>query len=73
MIDTFGEFRTFCRDNEFPEDEKSEFQESDKLDFAVGECCPHEGCGKPLYDRVMTDVEVISYHRRREREGERKE
>jgi hypothetical protein len=73
MTKPFGEFATFCRDNEFPEDEKSESHESDKPDFAVGECCPHEGCGKPLYERVMTDIDLIAYHRRRERERERKE
>ncbi len=65
MIDTFGEFRSFYRDFEIPE---TEAEASDKHDFKVGECCPHEDCGKPLYNQIMTDVEIIAYHRRRERE-----
>ncbi len=67
MIDTFGEFRNFCRDYELPEDEESELVGSDKPDFVAGECCPHEGCGKPLFERILTDVELIAFHRRRER------
>jgi plasmid rolling circle replication initiator protein Rep len=66
MIDTFGEFRSFCRDYEPPEDD-TELVESVKPDFVTGECCPHEGCGKPLFERILTDVELIAFHRRRER------
>jgi hypothetical protein len=70
MIDTFGEFRGFCRNFKIPEaadDDAAESEASDKHGFVAGECCPHEGCGKPLYEQVMTDVEMIAYHRRRER------
>ncbi len=67
MIDTFGDFRNFCRDYEPPEDEESETVESAKRDFVAGECCPHPNCGKPLFERILTDVELIAFHRRRER------
>jgi hypothetical protein len=63
MIQTFGEFRTFCRDYELPESESE--SESDKHGFVVGECCPH--CEKPLFERVITHDDLINYHRRRER------
>jgi plasmid rolling circle replication initiator protein Rep len=63
MINTFGEFRTFCRDYELPESEDCE--ESDNYGFVVGECCPH--CEKPLFERVMSHADLINYHRRRER------
>jgi plasmid rolling circle replication initiator protein Rep len=70
MIDTFGDFRKFCRDYEPPEDEESELEGSDKPDFVAGECCPHPSCGKPLFERILTDVELIAFHRRRERFAE---
>ncbi len=62
MIDTFGEFRSFCRDFELPEADE---MESDKVDFVIGECCP--ACSKPLFEQIISDVELIAYHRRRER------
>jgi hypothetical protein len=62
MIDTFGEFRSFYRDFELPEADESE---SDKVDFVIGECCPT--CSKPLFEQIISDVELIAYHRRRER------
>jgi hypothetical protein len=73
MINTFGEFRTFCRDYELPEVEKQDCEESDNHSFVAGECCPHPGCEKPLYERVITHDDLINYHRRRERERERRE
>jgi plasmid rolling circle replication initiator protein Rep len=66
MINTFGEFRSFCRDYELPESE-SESAEADNHGFVVGECCPHPGCEKPLYERVMSHDDIVNYHRRRER------
>jgi hypothetical protein len=66
MIDTFGEFRSFCRDYEPPEDDAAELVESVKPDYVTGECCPHEGCEKPLFERILTDVDLIAFHRRRE-------
>jgi hypothetical protein len=73
MIDTFGEFRQFCRDNKIADDdtddgEGEECNESDKHSFVSGECCPHPGCEKPLFERVITHDDLINYHRRRERE-----
>jgi hypothetical protein len=68
MVDTFGEFRAFCRDYEIPESETSEI-EAEKHDFVVGECCPCDGCDKPLFEQVLTDVEIIAYHRQRESVG----
>ncbi len=65
MINTFGEFRSFCRDYELPESESEDCSESDKHCFVVGECCPH--CEKPLFERVITHGELVDYHRRRER------
>ncbi len=65
MINTFGEFRSFCRDYELPESESESESESDKHGFVVGECCPH--CEKPLFERVMSHDDLINYHRRRER------
>ncbi len=62
MIDTFGEFRSFYRDFELP---KADETESDKVDFVIGECCP--ACSKPLFEQIISDVELIAYHRRRER------
>lgn len=72
MIDTFGEFRTFCRENKIA-DADADVLESDKHEFVVGECCPHFDCEKPLYERVMSDIDLINYHRRREREREFRE
>ena len=66
MLDTFGEFRAFCRDFELPEDENSDI-ESGKHEYVPGECCPCEGCGKPLFESVLTDAELIEHHRRREK------
>jgi hypothetical protein len=71
MIDTFGEFRIFCRENKIADDEAGdddgkECSESDKHVFVVGECCPHPNCEKPLYECVMTDIEEIEFYRRRE-------
>jgi hypothetical protein len=65
MTDTFGEFRAFCRDYEIPEIDTPEI-EAGKHEFVTGECCPCEGCGKPLFERILTDVEMIAHHRRRE-------
>jgi hypothetical protein len=65
MLDTFGEFRAFCRDYEIPESDTPEI-EAGKHEFVVGECCPCEGCGKPLFERILTDVEMIAHHRARE-------
>ncbi len=65
MLDTFGEFRAFCRGFELPEDENADI-EAGKQEFVVGECCPCEGCGKPLFERILTDVEMIAHHRARE-------
>jgi hypothetical protein len=65
MLDTFGEFRAFCRDYELPEDNTPEI-EAGKHEFVTGECCPCEGCDKPLFERILTDVEMIAYHQRRE-------
>jgi hypothetical protein len=67
MIDTFGEFRKFCRKNKIVDD-ALESEESEKSDFVVGECCP--ACSKPLFEQILTDVELIAYHRRRERFAE---
>jgi hypothetical protein len=66
MLDTFGEFRAFCRDYEIPESENSDI-EAGKHEFVAGECCPCDGCDKPLFERILTDVEMIAHHRRRER------
>jgi hypothetical protein len=66
MINTFGEFRSFCRDYELPESE-SESEKSDNHGFVVGECCPHPGCEKPLYELVMSHDDIVNYHCRRER------
>jgi plasmid rolling circle replication initiator protein Rep len=66
MINTFGEFRSFCRDYELPESE-SESEKPDNHGFVVGECCPHPGCEKPLYELVMSHDDIVNYHRRRER------
>jgi hypothetical protein len=65
MTDTFGEFRAFCRDYEIPEIDTPEI-ETGKHEFVTGECCPCEGCDKPLFERILTDVEMIAYHQRRE-------
>jgi hypothetical protein len=65
MLDTFGEFRAFCRDYELPESEIPEI-EAGRLDYVAGECCPCDGCDKPLFERIFTDVEMIAYHKRRE-------
>ncbi len=65
MLDTFGEFRAFCRDYEIPETENVGI-EAGKHEFVTGECCPCEGCDKPLFERILTDVEMIAHHRRRE-------
>ncbi len=65
MLDTFGEFRAFCRGFELPEDENSDI-EAGRQEFVAGECCPCEGCDKPLFERILTDVEMIAHHRRRE-------
>jgi hypothetical protein len=67
MINTFGEFRTFCRDFELPESESESESEADKHVFVVGECCPHPGCEKPLYELVMSHADIVNYHCRRER------
>jgi len=67
MINTFGEFRSFCRDYELPEVENEDCEESDKHIFVVGECCPHPSCEKLLFERVMSHDDLINYHRRRER------
>ncbi len=67
MINTFGEFRSFCRDYELPENENQDCAESDNHEFVSGECCPHPGCEKPLFERVITHDDLINYHRRRER------
>jgi hypothetical protein len=66
MLDTFGEFRAFCRDYELPEDENADI-EAGRQEYVAGECCPCDGCDKPLFEQVLTDVEMIAYHRRRER------
>jgi hypothetical protein len=65
MLDTFGEFRAFCRDYEVPESENADI-EAGRQEFVAGECCPCEGCDKPLFERILTDVEMIAHHRRRE-------
>jgi hypothetical protein len=65
MLDTFGEFRAFCRDYEIPTSDIPEI-EAGKHEFVTGECCPCEGCDKPLFERILTDVEMIAHHRRRE-------
>jgi hypothetical protein len=65
MLDKFGEFWTFCRDFEVPEDENADI-EAGRQEFVAGECCPCEGCDKPLFERILTDVEMIAHHRRRE-------
>jgi hypothetical protein len=70
MIDTFGEFRTFCRENNIDDGETFDAEALEpgaEHVFVVGECCPHEGCEKPLYECVMTDIEEIEFYRRRER------
>jgi hypothetical protein len=66
MTDTFGEFRAFCRDYEIPEIDTPEI-EAGKHEFVVGECCPCDGCGKPLFERILTEDDLIAHHRRRER------
>jgi hypothetical protein len=65
MTDTFGEFRAFCRDYEIPEIDTPDI-EAGKQEFVTGECCPCDGCGKPLFERILTDVEMIAHHRARE-------
>jgi plasmid rolling circle replication initiator protein Rep len=65
MLDKFGEFRAFCRDYEVPEDENADI-EAGRQEFVAGECCPCDGCDKPLFERILTDVEMIAHHRRRE-------
>ncbi len=65
MLDTFGEFRAFCRGFEVPEDENADI-EAGRQEYVAGECCPCEGCDKPLFERILTDVEMIIHHRRRE-------
>lgn len=65
MLDTFGEFRAFCRDFELPETENADI-EAGRQEYVAGECCPCEGCDKPLFERILTDVEMIIHHRRRE-------
>jgi hypothetical protein len=66
MTDTFGEFRAFCRDFEVPEIDTPEI-EAGKQEFVTGECCPCEGCEKPLFERILTEDDLIAHHRRRER------
>jgi hypothetical protein len=66
MLDTFGEFRAFCRDYEIPETENADI-EAGRQEFVAGECCPCEGCDKPLFERILTENEMIAHHRRRER------
>jgi plasmid rolling circle replication initiator protein Rep len=61
MIDTFGEFRKFCQTYELPE---TEDLESDKPEFAPGDCCPN--CDKPLFERILTHAELVAHYRRRE-------
>jgi hypothetical protein len=66
MLDKFGaKFRAFCRDFEVPEDENADI-EAGRQEFVAGECCPCEGCDKPLFERILTEVEMIEHHRRRE-------
>lgn len=65
MLDTFGEFRAFCRDFELPEDENADI-EAGRQEYVAGECCPCEGCDKPLFERILTETEMIAHHRRRE-------
>jgi hypothetical protein len=65
MLDTFGEFRAFCRDFEVPEDENADIAD-EKPDYVAGECCPCEGCDKPLFERILTESDLIEHHRRRE-------
>ncbi len=65
MTDTFGEFRAFCRDYEIPEIDTPEI-EAGKHEFVTGECCPCEGCGKPLFERILTEDDLIAHHRARE-------
>jgi plasmid rolling circle replication initiator protein Rep len=65
MLDTFGEFRAFCRDYEIPEDENADI-EAGRQEFVAGECCPCDGCDKPLFERILTENEMIAHHRRRE-------
>ena len=65
MLDTFGEFRAFCRDYEIPESDTLDI-EAGRLDYVAGECCPCEGCDKPLFERIFTETEMIAHHRRRE-------
>jgi hypothetical protein len=72
MLDTFGEFRAFCRDYEIPESETPDI-EAGKHEFVTGECCPCAGCEKPLFEQVITDIDLIDYHCYREREFKRRE
>jgi hypothetical protein len=65
MLDTFGEFRAFCRDYEIPEIDTPEI-EAGKQEFVTGECCPCDGCGKPLFERILTEDDLIAHHRARE-------
>jgi hypothetical protein len=66
MLDKFGaKFRAFCRDFEVPETENADIAD-EKPDYVAGECCPCEGCDKPLFERIFTEVEMIEHHRRRE-------
>ncbi len=65
MLDTFGEFRAFCRGFEIPETENADI-EAGRQEFVAGECCPCEGCDKPLFERILTENEMIAHHRRRE-------
>jgi hypothetical protein len=78
MIDTFGEFRNFCRANKVDADDADDAgaeacEPGNERVFVVGECCPHPGCEKPLYERVMSDIEEIEFYRRREAEIYRRE
>ncbi len=60
MIDTFGDFRKFCRTHELPEVERVE-----RPKLEEGLCCPNcDDSDNTLFQLTMTMPDLIAFHRR---------
>lgn len=63
MIDSFGEFRKFCRDYELPETETTEREK-----LAETDCCPNCNDNRTLlYEITLTETQLIEFYRRNEK------
>jgi hypothetical protein len=62
MIDSFGEFRKFCRDYELPETETTEREK-----LVEGSCCPKcNDKNNLLFAITLTSAQLIDFYRQKE-------